>query len=551
MTAAAFQPTSTELPSSLASAQSSAPGRAIASDYCLDVRQQPRQARMAGSGEKADRRPIDPPPIIRLRLRKPAARKKPSSALTDADLVAPTLTHTLFMFASLVPADSEDEMYDLTGSKSKHVAGSVVSSLFHLKDQSCFVFPDLSVRTEGRWRFKMSMYKIVEDGVHFCDSILTDVFQVYSSKRFPGMGKSTELSKSFAQQGLKLRIRRPGSKNEDEEDLTPPRRNRISPLVTHRPTASSTADFQPPPPPPVATQHERRTSGPSASSYYPPLPSSSSSASASACRKRPWSSRGADSPASTSRHPTPNPHGHGYAPYPPQSALSRPTRSVSHYNPSQPDQRRLAHLHEHPRRSSYNASNAPSYSPPSSYTSSFPPPAPSTGYSAAPRHYGPLPPSNAYSRPSSPQHSHSYLPPPGSLALHVAAHAHHQPARSPPRPSSPPLMLAPIRSTLPTPASSRPGSNVTGSSPEVPNSSVSSKRWAACATYGAVKQTESSVRTGSNSDDVRHVANRGATGEQQGSGPSSTGSRGSLAMLLGEGAQNAKEPAGGEGVAFF
>ncbi|GAA5890139.1 hypothetical protein JCM5296_002828 [Sporobolomyces johnsonii] len=282
MTAAALQPTSMELPNALGPAQSTSPGRATASDYCLDVRQQPRQARMAGSGEKADRRPIDPPPIIRLRLRKPAARKKPSSALTDADLVAPTLTHTLFMFASLVPSDSEDELYDLTGSKSKHVAGSVVSSLFHLKDQSCFVFPDLSVRTEGRWRFKMSLYKIVEDGVHFCDSILTDVFQVYSSKRFPGMGKSTELSKSFAQQGLKLRIRRPGSKNEDEEEPAPPRRDRISPLVTRRPNASSTAEFQAPPPPPAPTQHQRRASGPSASSYYPPLLSSSSSASASA-----------------------------------------------------------------------------------------------------------------------------------------------------------------------------------------------------------------------------------------------------------------------------
>ncbi|GAA5858370.1 hypothetical protein JCM1840_001169 [Sporobolomyces johnsonii] len=550
MTAAALQPTSIELPNARGPAQSSSPGRATASDYCLDVRQQPRQARMAGSGEKADRRPIDPPPIIRLRLRKPAARKKPSSALTDADLVAPTLTHTLFMFASLVPSDSEDELYDLTGSKSKHVAGSVVSSLFHLKDQSCFVFPDLSVRTEGRWRFKMSLYKIVEDGVHFCDSILTDVFQVYSSKRFPGMGKSTELSKSFAQQGLKLRIRRPGSKNEDEEEPAPPRRDRISPLVTRRPNASSTAEFQAPPPPPAPTQHQRRASGPSASSYYPPLLSSSSSASASACRKRPRSPRGAESTASTSRHPMPSPHHHGYAPYPPQPALPRPARSVSHYLPNHPDQRRLAHLDEHPRRSSYNAQNAPSYSPPSSYTSSFPLPAPSTGYSAARHHYGPPPPSNAYSHPSSPQHSRSYPPPPGSLALHSATH--HQRAHSPPRPSSPLLVLAPIRSALPTPASSRPGSNVAGSSPEVSNASSSSNRWTACATFGTVKQTESSVRTGSKSDDDDgDVEMDSAKGEQEGSAPASMASRGSLAMLLGEGAENAKEPAGGDGVAFF
>lgn len=73
------------------------------------------------------------------------------------------------------------------------------------------------------------------DGVVFCDSVVTDVFQVYSGKRFAGMSstfcvpfelplnlavthpsehlaESTELSKSFAQQGLKLRIRKAGAR---------------------------------------------------------------------------------------------------------------------------------------------------------------------------------------------------------------------------------------------------------------------------------------------------------------------------------------------------
>ncbi|KAM3589309.1 hypothetical protein VKS41_000177 [Umbelopsis sp. WA50703] len=31
------------------------------SDYQLSVRQQPKQSRMCGIGEKADRRPVDPP----------------------------------------------------------------------------------------------------------------------------------------------------------------------------------------------------------------------------------------------------------------------------------------------------------------------------------------------------------------------------------------------------------------------------------------------------------------------------------------------------------
>lgn len=105
------------------------------------------------------------------------------------------MTHSLFCFASLVSEHSDDdELYLMPGSKTSHVTGSVVSSLFHLKDQSCFVFPDLSVRTEGKWRFKMSMYEIVEDGVHFCASLFTQPFQCYSSKRFPGMSGQSSLS---------------------------------------------------------------------------------------------------------------------------------------------------------------------------------------------------------------------------------------------------------------------------------------------------------------------------------------------------------------------
>lgn len=39
-------------------------------------------------------------------------------------------------------------------------------------------------------------------------SCFSDVFTVYAAKRFPGMEESTALSKSFAEQGLKIRIRK-------------------------------------------------------------------------------------------------------------------------------------------------------------------------------------------------------------------------------------------------------------------------------------------------------------------------------------------------------
>ena len=52
--------------------------------------------------------------------------------------------------------------------KTRCTTGSVVSSLYHLKDTEnqnqdagFFVFPDLSVRTEGSYRLKLSLFEVV------------------------------------------------------------------------------------------------------------------------------------------------------------------------------------------------------------------------------------------------------------------------------------------------------------------------------------------------------------------------------------------------------
>lgn len=43
-------------------------------------------------------------------------------------------------------------------------------------------------------------------------SVFSDVFQVYSAKKFPGVIESTPLSKCFAFQGIKIPIRKDGVK---------------------------------------------------------------------------------------------------------------------------------------------------------------------------------------------------------------------------------------------------------------------------------------------------------------------------------------------------
>jgi len=47
---------------------------------------------------------------------------------------------------------------------------------------------------------------------------MSDPFQVFSAKKFPGMIESTALSKKFAAQGIRIPVRHAGDKNADDDD---------------------------------------------------------------------------------------------------------------------------------------------------------------------------------------------------------------------------------------------------------------------------------------------------------------------------------------------
>ncbi|KAJ2977746.1 hypothetical protein NUW54_g11381 [Trametes sanguinea] len=198
-------------------------------EYELTMRQQPKQARMCGVG--ADRRPIDPPPIVQLRVIDPSTRRPQSSSsrASSPDSASPPSAQSFlqnpyyFMFASLAKPDEDVELHWLKNTnhatgiqdgKTRCTTGSVVSSLYHLKDTEnqnqdagFFVFPDLSVRTEGSYRLKLSLFEVV-GSVYHCKSIFSAPFYVYTAKKFPGMEESTPLSCSLADQGIKIRIRK-------------------------------------------------------------------------------------------------------------------------------------------------------------------------------------------------------------------------------------------------------------------------------------------------------------------------------------------------------
>ncbi|BFZ59736.1 hypothetical protein YB2330_000752 [Saitoella coloradoensis] len=197
----------------------------------LVVRQQPLRARMCGFGEK-DRRPLDPPPILQLIITSTQTGRTDPDALSDPFFVvhATLWSDTGEEERNLILTNKDDseqgqerggrEEKDAgpAGSVVKVLIGSLVSSPALLEDDHgvegvYFAFPDLSIRTEGRYRLKFSLVRlgtgdfdgssrstIVAEGV-------SDVFTVYSAKKFPGMTESTELTKAFARQGLKIPIR--------------------------------------------------------------------------------------------------------------------------------------------------------------------------------------------------------------------------------------------------------------------------------------------------------------------------------------------------------
>ncbi|OBZ75015.1 hypothetical protein A0H81_05608 [Grifola frondosa] len=124
-----------------------------------------------------DRRPIDPPPIVQLRVIDPSTRRPRSSssrASSPEPGGSPPSAQSFlqnpyyFMFASLAKPDEDVELHWLKDGKTRCTTGSVVSSLYHLKDAEngnadagFFVFPDLSVRTEGSYRLKLSLFEVV------------------------------------------------------------------------------------------------------------------------------------------------------------------------------------------------------------------------------------------------------------------------------------------------------------------------------------------------------------------------------------------------------
>jgi hypothetical protein len=199
--------------------------------YELEVIQQPERARACGSGAKssADRRPVDPPPVLQFKVKEgdnPETARDITFDYNADFFVFASLEHSRPMAHGRVQTPAATSPPVLTGFP---VAGC--SYLDRPVPAGYFIFPDLSVRHEGRYRLIFSLYEQIkteqdgevepradeqdaapgeDDGQGFYHrmEIKSDDFVVFSAKKFPGLAESTALSRTVAEQGCRVRIRR-------------------------------------------------------------------------------------------------------------------------------------------------------------------------------------------------------------------------------------------------------------------------------------------------------------------------------------------------------
>lgn len=198
--------------------------------YSITVRQQPIAARACGFGER-DRRVIDPPPILQLLVEDPKA--------TPEEISARLRQPYLVVHCTLWDPEKDEDASAMPGSTDKRqqrrLMGTLVSSPFVGKDEfnveGCFfTFPDLSVRTPGKYSLKFSLVvldltKTNERGhkAPIKATVKSEPFDVFNAKDFGGMRASTELTKRLKHQGCLISVKKGNAKSnnardEDDED---------------------------------------------------------------------------------------------------------------------------------------------------------------------------------------------------------------------------------------------------------------------------------------------------------------------------------------------
>lgn len=187
--------------------------------YELSLRQQPVNARSCGFGDR-DRRVVDPPPIVQLKVSGPGLSREELNRKMKNPL---NIVH-----CSIWSEDGAEEMSGMPDeyTRQKRLMGNLVASPFvgtdEHGDEGCFFcFPDISCRTPGKYRLKFSLVLLdwrprMKSPVKV--EVLSDVFQTFSAKEFPGMSESTALAKALKHQGCNIPTKKGNEKGGGKRD---------------------------------------------------------------------------------------------------------------------------------------------------------------------------------------------------------------------------------------------------------------------------------------------------------------------------------------------
>lgn len=133
------------------------------------------------------------------------------------------------MLAYLVQPSGQPCIHLPTGKGIPVGIGTSATSVYRLNDMNgkeghFFVFPDLLIPLEGLFKLKVStiifihcisiilkfcLFERIDSILHQHSSIQSSIFQVFSPILYPKILDSTQLSRSFARQGVKIRLRTP------------------------------------------------------------------------------------------------------------------------------------------------------------------------------------------------------------------------------------------------------------------------------------------------------------------------------------------------------
>ncbi|KAF8583784.1 hypothetical protein K439DRAFT_1390188 [Ramaria rubella] len=226
------------------------------------IRAELQEAQKADLGRKfakRDRRPLDPPPVVRLRMYQvfnaetdhpteqeiPAEQLEVGGLICHVDLYAirPTPYPHLRAVGSSGEGSSSTPSFEqatlvapMPPAEDSKVTDSLFGTTFAHASQIkgldgdeviFYVFSDLSVRTEGLFILRYRMFDIFSrmegsEDIPVLAECYSGPFAIYSTKEFPGLRASTELTKHLSRYGIRVNLRESERKRKPNEPAPDP-----------------------------------------------------------------------------------------------------------------------------------------------------------------------------------------------------------------------------------------------------------------------------------------------------------------------------------------